>query len=110
MKLISLFQIKRFQCFTYISLCKTGDLWDVVNFYQGIITWTILEDLRGPLDNATYQISISYRLFGFRQKDSHKSLCNKGDPRDEANFEPWGIIKQFWKGPIDNATHQISKL
>ena len=85
----------RFSKFPYISLCKTGDPGEA----DLILTpGAQCENLhRGPLVNATHQISkLEAFLFQIR-RFSKKSpitiyLCQTGDPLGGANFDPGDII------------------
>ena len=78
---------KIFSCFPYISLCKTSDPW-------GGAILNILG--RGPLGNATYQISRLWALRFQTRRIFHVSLYKPiiltYDPQGRAILDPRDII------------------
>ena len=103
---------KIFSCFPYINQHKTcdpgaGPIWPKGHNLNKLA--------RGPLGDATYQISRDLGLVVSDKKTfsyfPYISLCKTCDPLRRSHFVPKGLIlNKRSRGPLDDASYKILRL
>ena len=97
-----------FKVFSCISLCKTCQPWGGAIFGPRVIIWTILaESTRWSYVSNIKGLGL---LLSDKEIFPYMGLCKTSDPWHGAIFNPRAIkLNNFWNGPLDEATYQISK-
>ena len=89
------------------------NLWPLTRGHLGPRDLHLNKTSRGPLGNATYQISNIWAKWFWRRRFFNIFLCISmvwtSDPLARGHLGPWDLgLNKLGKGPPGNATYQIS--